>query len=152
MNSTQTQTSVAAQVAGLPQLPMQELWSLWDKYFDRRPPHTNRDYLESRQAYKIQEEAYGGLSAEVKKRLIAIGVKHSRIKPRRKVQEIYFAPGTVLVREWGQRDHQVTVTAEGLFEYDGKTYRSLSAVARHITGTQWNGPLFFGLRKNCEAA
>ena len=89
-----TKASVAAQVAGLPQLPMKELWSWWDRYFDRRPPHTNREYLESRLAYKIQEEAYGGLSAEVKKRLIAIGVKHSRIKPRRKVQEIYFAPGT----------------------------------------------------------
>ena len=147
-----TNASVAAQVAGLPQLTMQELWSWWDRYFDRRPPHTNRAYLESRLAYKIQEEAYGGLSADVKKRLIAIGVKHSRIKPRHKVQEIYFAPGTVLVREWGHRDHQVTVTAEGLFEYEGKPYKSLSAVARHITGTQWNGPLFFGLRKNGEDA
>ena len=150
MNSIQTQPSVAAQVAGLPQLPMKELWSFWDKYFDRRPPHTNREYLESRLAYKIQEEAYGGLTTEVKKRLIAIGVKHSRIKPRRKVQEIYFAPGTVLVREWGQRDHQVTVTASGLFEYEGRAFKSLSAVARHITGTQWNGLLFFGLRKNGE--
>ena len=68
------------------------------------------------------------------------------------MQEIYFAPGTVLVREWGQRDHQVTVTASGLFQYEGKPFKSLSAVARHITGTQWNGPLFFGLRKNGEEA
>ena len=133
-------------------MPIKDLWVLWDRYFPRRPENPNRSYLESRLAYKIQEEAYGGLSPEVRKRLISIGVKHSRIKPRRKVQEIYFAPGTVLVREWGQRDHQVTVTAEGLFEYEGKTYKSLSAVARHITGTQWNGPLLFGLRKNGEAA
>ena len=55
------------------------------------------------------------------------------------------------MREWGERDHQVKVTAEGLFEYDGRAFKSLSAVARHITGTQWNGLLFFGLRKNGEA-
>ena len=153
MNKTQTQPSVAAQVAGLPQLPMQELWALWDRFYPHRPhSKTNRDYLESRIAYKLQEEAYGGLSQETRQRLIAIGIKHSKIKPRRQSKEIYLAPGTVLVREHGQRDHQVTVTAEGLFEYEGKTYRSLSAVARHITGTQWNGPLFFGLRKNGEDA
>jgi len=56
------------------------------------------------------------------------------------------------MREWGKRDHKVTVTAEGRFEYDGKSYRSLSAVARQITGTPWSGPLFFGLKKPAEAA
>jgi hypothetical protein len=142
--------SIAAQVADLPKLPMKELWDLWDRYFDRRPNHTNRDYLESRIAYKMQEEAYGGLSPDTRQRLINIGIKHSRIKQRRKNREIYLAPGTLLVREYGSRDHQVTVTAEGLFDYDGKRYKSLSAVARQITGTQWNGPLFFGLRKPGE--
>lgn len=142
--------SIAAQVAGLPKLPMKELWALWDRYFTRRPDHTNRDYLESRIAYKIQEEAYGGLSPEIRQRLINIGIKHSRIKQRRRGRDIYLAPGTLLVREYGSRDHQVTVTADGLFDYDGKCYKSLSAVARQITGTQWNGPLFFGLRKPAE--
>jgi len=139
--------SVAARVAALPQLPMPQLWALWDRYFPRRPDSTNRDYLESRIAYKLQEEAYGGLSPETRQQLIHIGMKHSRIPSRRRVPEIYLAPGTVLVREYGRRDHQVTVTAEGLFEYEGKPYKSLSAVARQITGTQWNGPLFFGLRQ-----
>jgi hypothetical protein len=100
----------------------------------------------------LQEEVYGGLKPETRERLIQIGRAHSKIRTKRKTQELHFAPGTVLVREWGQQDHQVTVTAEGRFEYAGKTYRSLSAVARQITGTQWNGPLFFGLRKNGEAA
>ena len=55
------------------------------------------------------------------------------------------APGTRLLREWQGCTHQVTVTAHG-FEHDGKTYRSLTAITRHITGTAWSGPLFFGLR------
>lgn len=149
MNAPQ-QASVAAQVAALPTLPMKELWALWDRYYPRRPNKTNRDYLEARIAYKLQEEVYGGLKPETRQRLIRIGMAQSKIRTRQKAQELHFAPGTVLVREWGERDHKVTVTAEGRFEYDGKTYRSLSAVARQITGTQWNGPLFFGLRKNGE--
>ena len=56
------------------------------------------------------------------------------------------APGTRLLREWQSRTHQVTVMARG-FEYNGKTYRSLTAITRHITGTAWSGPLFFGLRR-----
>ena len=55
------------------------------------------------------------------------------------------APGTRLLREWQGRTHHVTVLPVG-FEHEGKTYRSLSAIARSITGTPWSGPLFFGLR------
>jgi hypothetical protein len=142
--------SIAAQVAALPTLPIKELWVLWDRYFPRRPEHPNRRYLESRIAYKIQEAVYGGLSPETQKRLIQIGMKHSKIKQRQKPQEIYLAPGTVLIREWADRYHQVRVTAEGLFEYEGRAFKSLSSVARHITGSQWSGPLFFGLRSPKE--
>ncbi|RYU61324.1 DUF2924 domain-containing protein [Methylolobus aquaticus] len=149
MNAPSNPT-VAAQVAGLPSLPMKELWALWDRYFPRRPNKTNRAYLEARIAYKLQEEAYGGLSAATKERLIAIGRKHSKIKSGPTRSEFHFAPGTTLIREWGDRDHQVTVTAEGRFEYAGQTYKSLSAVARQITGAHWSGPLFFGLRKAVE--
>ena len=143
--------SVAAQVAALSSMPIKDPWVLWDRYFPRRPENPNRTYLESRIAYKIQEEVYGGLSPETRQRLIDIGAKHSNIKARKKSPNIFLAPGTVLVREWGERDHQVRVTADELFEYDGRAFKSLSAVARHITGTQWNGLLFFGLRKTGEA-
>lgn len=139
-------TSVAARIAELPCLPMSELWLLWDRYFSRRPDHPNRSHVESRIAYKIQEEAFGGLAAATRERLEAIGAKHSRIKLRAKPREFNFAPGTVLLREWGEREHRVTVTAEGLFEYEGRPFKSLTAVARHITGTHWSGPLFFGVR------
>jgi len=57
----------------------------------------------------------------------------------------------VLIREWGEREHRVTVTGEGNFEYQGRYFKSLSAVARHITGTPWSGPLFFGIKNPGEA-
>jgi hypothetical protein len=139
------QTSVAAQIVNLGCLPMSELWVMWDRYFPRRPDYPNRTHVESRLAYKIQEEAFGGLAPETRKRLEAIGAKHSKIKLRAKPREFDFAPGTVLLREWGERDHRVTVNADGRFEYEGNTFKSLTAVARHITGTNWSGPMFFGL-------
>ena len=142
--------SVAAQVAALPTLPIKELWALWDRFFPRRPEGPNRNYLESRVAYKLQEVAFGGLSPETRRRLINIGIRHSKIKARQTAREIHLAPGTVLVREWGERDHKVTVTAEGTFEYEGRFFKSLSSVARHIAGTPWSGPLFFGLRRSGE--
>ncbi|UXY16966.1 DUF2924 domain-containing protein [Chitiniphilus purpureus] len=137
--------SVAARLAALPSLPMAELWQVWDQYFGRRPVNPNRAFIESRIAYKIQEEAFGGLSHSTRQRLEAIGAKHSKIKLRARPRDISFAPGTVLLREWGERTHKVVVTAEGLFEYEGNTFKSLTAVARQITGTHWSGPLFFGL-------
>ena len=142
---SETPTSVAARLAELPKLPMAELWTLWDRYFTRRPQHPNRAHVESRLAYKIQEEAFGGLAPATRQRLEAIGAQHSKIKLRAKPRDLHFAPGTVLLREWGEREHQVTVTAEGLFAYEGATFKSLTAVARHITGAHWSGPLFFGL-------
>jgi hypothetical protein len=150
MNET---LSVAAQVAALPTLPMQELWTIWDRYFQRRPDKTNRSYIESKVAYKLQEAAYGGLSEQTKRKLINIGMRHSKIKGRQLPREIELAPGTVLIREWAERDHKVTVTATGTFEYDGQHFKSLTAVARHISGTHWSGPLFFGLKtKHKESA
>lgn len=139
------QASVAARIAELSRLPIAELWPLWDRYFTSRPINPNRAFVESRIAYKLQEEAFGGLAQATRQRLETIGAKHSRIKLRARPRDINFAPGTVLLREWGDREHKVMVTANGLFEYEGSTFKSLTAVARHITGTHWSGPLFFGL-------
>jgi len=148
MNDTLTkQQTVARQIADLGQMSMAELWVLWDRYFRQRPPRPNRTHIESRLAYKLQEEAFGGLAPETRQRLEAIGAKHSKIKLRAKPREFHFAPGTVILREWGEREHRVTVNAEGRFEYEGHTFKSLTAVARHITGQHWSGPLFFGLGK-----
>ncbi|MBU9608216.1 DUF2924 domain-containing protein [Burkholderia multivorans] len=139
------QASVAARIADLSRMPIAELWTVWDQYFTSRPINPNRAFVESRIAYKLQEEAFGGLAPATRQRLEAIGAKHSKIKLRARPREFNFAPGTILLREWGEREHKVMVTAEGLFEYEGNTFKSLTAVARHITGTHWSGPLFFGL-------
>jgi hypothetical protein len=148
----QVQVSVAAQVANLPALPMADLWGLWDRFFPRRPGKVNRTYLEARIAYKLQEAVYGGLSDKTRQRLIQIGQQQSKISQRPPREVLHFVPGTVMVREYGGEEHRVTVTAEGRFEYGGQSYRSLSAVARQITGTPWNGLVFFNVRKSREAA
>ena len=147
MNDMLKQQTVARQIADLSQIPMAELWPLWDRYFKTRPQYPNRTHVESRIAYKLQEEAFGGLSPETRRRLEAIGARHSKIKRRAPARGFNFAPGTVILREWGEREHRVIVTSEGLFEYEGLTFKSLTAVARHITGQHWSGPLFFGFGK-----
>ena len=142
--------TVSAQIAALPALPMAELWALWDQYFPRRPKHINRSFLESRLAYRIQEMAYGAVPVGIRRHLVEAGAAHSKIKHRVQASDTdrqqHLMPGTVLIREWDEREHHVLVTPDGKCEYEGETFRSLSAVARHITGVQWNGPRFFGLR------
>lgn len=146
MKASSHEQTVATRVVALPSLPMKELWTLWDKYFSRRPSHHNRDYVEGRVAHKLQDEAFGGLKPEVRQQLIRIGEAQSKIKMR-KTNDIRIVPGTVLVREFDHREHRVTALADGGFDYEGRRFKSLSAAARHITGTQWSGPVFFGLVK-----
>lgn len=145
------QASAAARIAQLSSLPIAELWSVWDQYFRSRPMNPNRAFIESRIAYKLQEQAFGALAPATRQRLEAIGAKHSKIKLRASPRDINFAPGTVLLRQWGEREHKVAVTADGLFEYEGTCFKSLTAVARQITGAHWSGPLFFGLKGKAGA-
>jgi hypothetical protein len=107
----------------------------------------NRRYLESRLAYRIQELAYGGLRPETIRRLERLGEEldgGDRKKSRVRADTMPIA-GTRLIREWQGVEHVVTVTSDG-FEWQGRPYRSLSAIARAITGTRWNGWVFFGLK------
>lgn len=136
--------SVAAQLARLPELEMPDLWALWDRHFPQRPRHSNRDYLQSRLAYQIQANAYGGLPTATQRALEKIG-EGRRAASQGGAPKL--TPGLVLVREYGGVEHRVAANPDGTCEYAGKRYRSLSAVARAITGTRWNGHRFFGLRK-----
>jgi hypothetical protein len=136
--------SVAAQVAALPKTPTPELKQMWRLLFDKEPPGFNRSYLISRLAYRIQELAYGGLKPATRAKLDVLADAIDPKTVRRRVVDHPVA-GTQLIREWRGVDHKVTVLADG-FEWEGRRYKSLSAVARAITGTRWNGPLFFGLR------
>ena len=140
-----TPPSIAAQLAALPQMSLDHLWSLWDQHFARRPQRVNRRYLEARLAYRLQEITHGGLPKEVKTHLADCGEQHSKIKIGRGA-EVRLMPGTTLIREWDRHEYRVIVTSDGLYELDGKRYKSLSAAAKAITGTHWSGPAFFGLK------
>ena len=136
--------SVLAQIAALKTRSTTELRHMWQELFDREPPVLGRRYLEDRIAYRIQELHFGGLSDRARRRLDALAVQLEPKAARRRDPGRPIA-GTQLRREWKGVEHVVTVR-EHDFEYGGRPYRSLSAVAREIAGTRWNGWLFFGLR------
>jgi len=138
---------IPARLAALKTAPTPELKSQWRELFDSEPPAFNRRYLESRLAYRIQELAYGGLKPGTVKRLEALGeqLDGGNITLRRIRADLKPIAGTRLVREWHGIEQTVTVRADG-YEWQGRPYRSLSAVARAITGTRWNGWVFFGLK------
>ena len=105
----------------------------------------NRRFLESRLAYRIQELAYGGLSQATIERLRAMAKQYEN-KDSKPVGRGYRPiVGTKLIRDWEGVEHCVTVRAED-FEYMGRPFKSLSSIAREITGTRWNGWVFFGLK------
>jgi hypothetical protein len=138
--------SVLAQIAALKSMDAKALKARWRELFDTESPPYNRRFLESRLSYRVQELAFGGLKPETVERLAAlarqVGGKAAgrpRMAPERPIT------GTRLLREWQGVEHSVTVRDEG-FEYRGRPFKSLSAIARLITGTRWNGWIFFGLK------
>jgi len=127
-----------------------ELKTQWRDLFHSQPPPFNRRYLESRLAYRIQELAYGGLKPETVRRLERLGEElDGGGQKKRGLRTDRDRPitGTRLLREWQGVEYIVTVTADG-FEWEGRPYKSLSAIARRITGTRWNGWVFFGLKNH----
>jgi Protein of unknown function (DUF2924) len=140
-------TAILTQVAALPTMPTPKLKTLWRELTGTEPPPYNRTFLVKRLAYRLQELAFGGLSVQAERRLDdLVDELDGKKKPKAKDMSAPVS-GTKLIREWQGVLHEVTALAEG-FEYQGRRYQSLSAVARAITGTRWNGPLFFGLRKH----
>lgn len=138
--------TVLAQVAALKTAPIAALKQKWRELFEREPPPYNRRFLENRLAYRIQELAYGGLKPETIERLEALADEiEGKGSRRRRILERRPIAGTRLIREWKGTEHCVTVRDED-FEYQGRPYQSLSAIARAITGTRWNGLVFFGLK------
>lgn len=142
--------SVIARLATLKTAPTSELKKQWRDLFDSEPPPFNRRYLESRLAYRIQELTYGGLKPETIRRLERLGEElDGGDNRKRSIRADRDRPitGTRLLRDWQGVEQIVTVTADG-FEWQGRPYKSLSAIARAITGTRWNGWVFFGLRNH----
>ena len=131
--------SVLSQLAALKGASAPVLKAKWRELFETEPPAYNRRFLESRLAYRIQELTYGGLSRQTLDRLRAA---------ERKARPVHRPiAGTNLIREWQGVQHCVTVRTDD-FEYLGRPYKSLSSVPQEITGTKWNGWVFFGLKNH----
>jgi hypothetical protein len=115
----------------------------WARRYGAPTPNISLDLLRLGLGYRLQEERLGGLSRETRSVLRQVArnaaVGEPNIPPPRKL-----TPGTRLVRDWHGIGHTVTVLDKG-FEYDGRTWQSLTAIAKFITGTHWSGPRFFGL-------
>jgi len=144
----------AAQIEALRKLTTAELKGRYRKVFGEATKSNNKPYLLKRIAYRLQEKKYGGLSPRARQRAEQLG-KDAPIRRRPDLKKGGLTPeprrdprlpkvGTVLRREFGGKEHTATVLADG-FDYRGKRFRSLSAIAKAVTGTSWNGYGFFGL-------
>lgn len=142
---------VAQELNALSALSFKHLKDRWRSLYGSEPPsRISRELLTRAIAYHLQERTFGGLKPSTVRLLERIGEGRSSSK-RRVASNRSTAPGTVLIREWRGTSHRVTVLDDGAL-YRGRRYRSLSEVARVITGTRWSGPLFFGLRARAKEA
>ncbi|MEZ5897903.1 MAG: DUF2924 domain-containing protein [Hyphomicrobiaceae bacterium] len=136
---------ISAELVRLEALTNFELRAEWRLLHRTQPPKSlSRDLLLRGITYKIQERAFGGLSKSILRKLSASEPEASSSENRRAAPRTTVKPGTRLVREWNGKTHTVLVHADGV-EWRGTRYRSLSVVAREITGAHWSGPRFFGL-------
>jgi hypothetical protein len=134
------------QLGSLPNLNRTELRELWRDSYGSDPPEKISDLL-MRQAiaHRLQVKHLGGLNFSTRRALTRLLEESGATRHNSHSGSMRVTHGTVLVREWHGISHQVTTTEKGVL-YRGKLLRSLSEVAREITGTRWSGPLFFGLR------
>lgn len=135
------------QLNGLAKLDIREIRQKFVELFGFTPGNTTGVTLRKRLAYRLQEIHFGGLSKEDMAKLNAIAdgdplanLCTEGVTPKMKIK------GTRLTRNWKGEIYEVTTLGDGTFEYNGKVWKSLSAIARSITGTRWNGKLFFGVK------
>jgi len=140
--------TVLARLATLKTISVNELKTEWRSLFGADAPNNSRPFLELRLGHRIQELAYGGPSRETVRLLDALADElHGKPGRKTMIRESRMpVAGTRLVREWNGVEHTATVLRDG-FEFEGRKYKSLSAIARAITGTRWNGWRFFGIRE-----
>jgi len=145
------QLSVISQIVQLPKLPMTEIKKIWLRLFHDITPTHNRQFLERRIAFKLQEIEFRKenhtLMDRNQKRISAL-INNAKMQLRER--DCPQVPATVLSREYQNIFYQVVTTADGRYEFQGRVFKSLSVTAREITGTGWSGPLFFlAKRQGC---
>jgi hypothetical protein len=137
---------VETRLAALPTMSKAALCDLWKQLFHSDPSSDlRRDLMIPILAYRIQEQAIGSLSARARERLRQLSLAFDKGSDSAVIGVPRIRPGTRLVRQWGDQVHLVNVHVNG-YEYQGARYKSLSEIARLITGTRWSGPLFFGIK------
>jgi hypothetical protein len=137
---------LSAEIENLRTLGPEELDQTWRDLFESdRPRRVCGDLLIKALGYRLQEKAIGGLKPSTRRLLERWGRNGSERGPLAEPARTQLKAGTVLVREWHGVTHRVSVLDDG-FDFDGERFRSLSEIARKITGVRWSGPLFFGLK------
>ena len=131
-------------LARLETLSAAELRAEWQRVTGSALPRVSPRLLRLALAYELQVAALGGLSRQTQQRLAQIANGKTATRAA--------GPGTRLIREWGGKLHVVTIGEDGVIRFNERNWKSLSEIARHITGTRWSGPAFFGLRQNRSVA
>ncbi|WP_448218423.1 DUF2924 domain-containing protein [Endozoicomonas sp. 2B-B] len=144
-NELSEQSSLAAKVAAIQKMSTKALLELWPKLYGTKAPRLNKRLLRQRLAFRVQELELGSLSEKHKKQLQRLQKPSTKDKAVPKARVNKPPAGTRIVKEYEGETHEVIVTREG-FEYRGQIYRSLSGIAKLITGSHWSGPVFFGLK------
>ena len=160
-----TQPGISARIARLQQMSVAELRKKWQELYGEEPRVRNRVWLWRRLAWQIQANAYGGLSDRALKRLEELmpdaelalrnprGFRNEKAPASsdHQVRDKRIPPvGTVLLRRYKDQSIAVTILEDG-FEWEGRQHRSLSAVAKEVTGSHWNGLRFFNLHRKGES-
>ncbi len=141
---------IAAKLRELEQMDHAALRAEWRRLYRAHPPkRVARDLLLLAVAWKIQEQAYGGLGAATRRRVADLAKTLERDGDVTRNRVARLKPGAKLVREWRGETHTVIVREDG-FEWQGRPWRSLSVIAREITGGHWSGPRFFGLKERAR--
>jgi hypothetical protein len=137
--------TLAAEIASLAKLDIDELRERWKTLCGKAPSREiGRSFLTRAIAYRLQERAHGAIKPSTS-RLLARAAEERATGSSKRPQTRMAQTGTILIREWQGTAHRVTMLDDGV-SFNGKRYRSLSEVAREITGSRWSGPRFFGLR------
>src|SRR4051794_39780744 len=151
-----TEPSIQDEISHLRDLDLKGLRARWQSVLQRpAPDHLSRHLLFAIIAYRIQADRFGDLDHETRQLLDRTGAKESGAAMSARLvsfdqKRTELTPGTVLVREWDRCSQRVMVMSDG-FAWNGQTFDSLSKVAFAITGTNWNGPRFFGLRDKADS-
>jgi Protein of unknown function (DUF2924) len=143
---------IAAKLQALEQMDHATLRAEWRRLYRTNPPRkVTRNLLLLAVAWKIQEQAFGGLAAATRRRLADLAETLERDGDVTRSRVARLRPGAKLVREWHGKTHTVIVCEDG-FEWKGRHWRSISVIARAITGGHWSGPRFFGLNEKARSS